>query len=140
MARVLAFLIIVVCCLAQRGDAALEPLRIKALICERGGVGDRDVCGKRTAKQAFEPARIRLEVYFAPHPDNRSIRYGLLCAGEDDPRAESGPYDVLPTDFLLFVEHPNIAAGDCFGVAVLGRANEPPIWAKDGPLRILSRE
>jgi hypothetical protein len=139
--RIVALGALLLIALAQKGDGhALDPLRIKAMLCEKEG---RDYCGKRTAKVLFEPARVRLEVLFAPHPDNREIIYGLRCEGEDEPRAISGPYDVLPTDFLLIVEHRGIGEGVCFGVAQLARVHGETIErinAQDGPLRILRRD
>jgi hypothetical protein len=138
MIRPLVLLVAVFMLAAQKGDAGLDPLRIKIMICEKEG---RDYCGKRTAKVAFEPARVRLEVLFAPHPDNREIIYGLRCEGEEEPRAVSGPYDILPTDFLLMVEHRDIGAGICFGVAQLARVKDGQVTrlnAQDGPVRVLA--
>jgi hypothetical protein len=141
MARAVALGAILLIAICQRGDGhALDPLRIRAMLCEKSG---NDYCGKRTAKVLFEPARVRLEVLFAPHPDNKEIIYGLRCEGEEEPRAISGPYEVLPTDFLLLVEHRDIGAGTCFGVAQLARVHGEAVErinAQDGPLRILPRD
>ena len=140
MWRGAALIVAVLFLAAQKGDG---PLHVKAFYCEKA---NNDYCGKRS-HSGFEPARIRLEVYITPHPANREIIYGLRCAGEDAPRAVSGPYDLDPRQAFLFVEHPWIEAGQCYGVAQLVRV----IHAKDGdtiqrfndqsdPVLILSRD
>lgn len=117
----------------QKGDA---PVHIKAFVCFKEG---RDYCGKR-ARSGFEPARIRLEAYLKQIPDMTDMQYGLVCAGEDEPRAAS----VVDLSFgpapVYFVEHPDIGAGTCYGVAVLYRRNEKPISARSDPVLILGRD
>jgi hypothetical protein len=132
IARGVLLLVAIVGCLAQVGDAALDPLRITIRVCQKK---DRDVCGERT-RIGYSPARIRLEVYFAPNPQNRSILYGLQCAGEEEPRALSGPYDLDPRNAFLTVEHPGIDPGECYGVAALQRSSGEILRALDGPVLI----
>jgi hypothetical protein len=126
----------VLACVAQRADSQMPDLRVRIQLCQKEG---RDVCGKRTAKVTFAPARVRIEVYSAYHPDNRQIVYGISCAGEEEPRTES---EASPVAAMHFNETPNFEAGECYGVAALVRVKdgvESILRAKDGPLTILSR-
>jgi hypothetical protein len=131
-------LLFVVSCLAQVGDAALPPLTVRAMICEPVG---RDVCGKRTAKATYAPARIRVEVAFAQHPDNRWIDYGVICLGEDEPRSVSGTEMNGRTDGpLLANEFRDLGDGECYGFAAITRKDGAQVVAKAGPLQILPRD
>lgn len=135
MTRGLWLVIAVLVCTAQKGDA--PPVRIKAFVCEASG---RDLCGKRV-RSGFEPARIRLEAYMTAMPGATDMQYGLLCDGEDEPRARSivdlsGP-NVGP---MYFVEHRGVEAGICYGVAVVYRRDGKPITARSEPVLILSRD
>jgi hypothetical protein len=135
-ARILLLLFAVLLCLCQRADSQLPDLRVRIQLCQPSG---RDVCGKRTAKVTFAPARVRIEVYSAYHADNRAVIYGITCAGEEEPRTES---EASPVAAMHFNETPNFEEGECYGVAALVRVKEgvtTVIRAKDGPLQILSR-
>jgi hypothetical protein len=126
----------VLACVAQRADSQAPELRVRVQLCQQQG---RDVCGKRTAKVTFAPARVRIEVYAAHHPDNRQIHYGISCEGEEEPRTES---EASPVAAMHFNETPNVEAGECYGVAALVRVRdgmETILRAKDGPVQILSR-
>ena len=125
---------VVLACVAQRADSQMPDLRVRVQLCQQEG---RDVCGKRTAKVTFAPARVRIEVYTAQHPDNRQLEYALVCAGEDEPRASSL---AAPVSAMHFVEHRDIGEGECYASAALVRIKEgvtTVIRAKDGPLTIL---
>jgi hypothetical protein len=135
-ARILLLLFAVLLCLCQRADSQMPDLRVRIQLCQPSG---RDVCGKRTAKVTFAPARVRIEVYSAYHPDNRQLEYALMCAGEDAPRAESL---AAPVSALHFVEHREIGEGECYGIAALVRVKDGEqtvLRATDGPVQILSR-
>ena len=135
-ARVVLLIACVLASSAQLGDAQMPALRVRAQLCQPSG---RDVCGKRTAKIVFAPARVRIEVYTAQHPDNRRLDYVLLCEGEDLPRAESA---AAPVAAMHFVEHRDIGEGTCYGVAALVRVKDgvtTVIREKDGPLQIVPR-
>jgi hypothetical protein len=135
-ARILLFLLSVLLCLCQRADSQLPDLRVRIQLCQPSG---RDVCGKRTAKVTFAPARVRIEVYSAYHPDNRAVIYGISCAGEEEPRTES---EAAPVAAMHFNETPNFEAGECYASAALVRVKngvETILRAKDGPIQILSR-
>jgi hypothetical protein len=135
-ARIILLVLIVLACVAQRADSQMPDLRVRIQLCQPSG---RDVCGKRTAKVTFAPARVRIEVYSAYHPDNRQIVYGISCAGEEEPRTES---EASPVAAMHFNETPNFEEGTCYGVAALVRVKdgvESILRAKDGPLTILSR-
>jgi hypothetical protein len=135
-ARIILLLLIVLACVAQRADSQMPDLRVRVQLCQPSG---RDVCGKRTAKVTFAPARVRIEVYSAYHPDNRTVVYGITCAGEEEPRTES---EASPVAAMHFNETPNFEAGECYGVAALVRVKdgvETILRAKDGPIQILSR-
>jgi hypothetical protein len=126
----------VLACVAQRADSQLPDLRVRIQLCQPSG---RDVCGKRTAKVTFAPARVRIEVYSAYHPDNRAVIYGISCAGEEEPRTES---EAAPVAAMHFNETPNFEAGECYASAALVRVKngvETILRAKDGPIQILSR-
>jgi hypothetical protein len=127
----------VLACVVQRADSTQMPdLRVRIQLCQPQG---RDVCGKRTAKVTFAPARVRIEVYSAYHPDNRQIVYGITCAGEEEPRTES---EASPVAAMHFNETPHVEEGECYGVAALVRVKdgvETILRAKDGPVTILSR-
>lgn len=130
-------LLLIVSCLAQWGDAAMPPLTVRAMVCEKVG---RDVCGKRTAKVTRAPARIRVEVTFAQHPGNRWIEYGILCAGEDEPRGSSATDMNGTTDGpLLAREFVDLGEGECYGVAAITRKDGESVFAKSGSLQILPR-
>jgi hypothetical protein len=130
--RITLLLLAMLFCMAQSGDA---PLHIKAFYCEKSGA---DYCGKRL-RSGFEPARIRLEVYLSQHSDNRAIGYGLECDGWIV--AESrGDLDGHGDPPLLFVEHREISAGHCIGVARLARRDGTVITARSEPVVILSRD
>ena len=134
--RALWLTLAVLACVAQRADSQMPALRVRAQLCQPSG---RDVCGKRTAKIVFAPARVRIEVYTAQHPDNRRLDYVLLCEGEDLPRAESA---AAPVAAMHFVEHRDIGEGTCYGVAALVRVKDgvtTVIREQDGPLQILPR-
>lgn len=124
MTRALALIVAVLMLAMQKGDA---PVRIKAFVCFKEG---RDYCATR-AQSGFEPARIRLEAYLKQIPDITDMQYGLVCAGEDEPRARSVVDLSLGPAPVYTVEHPDIAAGRCLGVAVLykrdGTTNQRPI-------------
>lgn len=118
----------------QKGDG---PLHIKAFYCEKQ---NNDYCGKRS-RSGFEPARIRLEAYISQIPDVTDMQYGIVCAGEDEPRAVSvvdlsGP-GIGP---MYFVEHKDIEAGTCYGVAVVYFRDGKTISARSDPVLILGRE
>jgi hypothetical protein len=134
LTRALALIVAVFMLAAQKGDG--PPVRIKAFVCFKEG---RDYCGKR-ARSGFEPARIRLEAYLKQIPDVTDMQYGLVCAGEDAPRAYSVVDLARGTAPAYAVEHPDIGAGTCYGVAVLYRRNEKPISARSDPVLILSRD
>jgi hypothetical protein len=136
-ARLGLLLFSVLFCSIQAGDGSQMPdLRVRIQLCQPQG---RDVCGKRTAKVTFAPARVRIEVYTAQHPDNRAVIYGITCAGEEEPRTES---EASPVAAMHFNETPDFEAGECYGVAALVRVKdgvETILRAKDGPVTILSR-
>jgi hypothetical protein len=135
-ARILLLLFAVLLCLCQRADSQLPDLRVRIQLCQKEG---RDVCGKRTAKVTFAPARVRIEVYSAYHPDNRAVVYGISCAGEEEPRTES---EASPVSAMHFNETPHVEAGECYGVAALVRVKEgvtTVLRAREGPVTILSR-
>jgi hypothetical protein len=117
--------------LGQKGDSGV---RIKAFVCEKDG---RDYCGKRH-RQGFEPSRIRLEAYLRHDVGATDMQYGIVCAGEDEPRARSIVDLTLGPSPVYAVEHPDIAAGECWGVAVVYRRNQEPLVAKSEPIRILA--
>ena len=96
-------------CTAQAGDG--PPLRIKAFVCEKSG---SDWCGKRS-QQGFEPARIRLEAYLRSDSGAVDLQYGVVCAGEQEPRAVSVVDLTLGPAPLYAVEHRDMAAGECWG-------------------------
>jgi hypothetical protein len=126
----------VLACVVQRADSQAPDLRVRIQLCQQSG---RDVCGKRTAKVTFAPARVRIEVYSAYHPDNRAVIYGISCAGEEEPRTES---EASPVAAMHFNETPHVEEGECYGVAALVRIKngvETILRAKDGPVTILSR-
>jgi hypothetical protein len=126
----------VLACVVQRADSQAPDLRVRIQLCQQSG---RDVCGKRTAKATFAPARVRIEVYAAYHPDNRAVIYGISCAGEEEPRTES---EASPVAAMHFNETPHVEEGECYGVAALVRVKdgvETILRAKDGPVTILSR-
>jgi hypothetical protein len=126
----------VLACVAQRADSQMPDLRVRIQLCQPSG---RDVCGKRTAKVTFAPARVRIEVYASAHPDNRAVIYGISCVGEEEPRTES---EASPVAAMHFNETPNFEEGECYGVAALVRVKEgvtTVIRAREGPVTILSR-
>jgi hypothetical protein len=134
--RIALLLVAVLACVAQRADSQMPDLRVRIQLCQKEG---RDVCGKRTAKVTFAPARVRIEVYSAYHPDNRQVEYFLHCVGEDEPRASSL---AAPVSALHFAEHRDIGEGECYGVAALVRVKEgvtTVMRAREGPVTILSR-
>jgi hypothetical protein len=140
MRRIALLLLCVVTLMAQKADG---PLHVKAFVC---APANRDLCGKRS-RSGFEPARIRLEVYISPHPENRQVIYGLRCTGDDEPRAVSGPYDLDPRQAFLFVEHPDVGSGQCYGVAQLARVAHTDtgdtitrLNAESAPILILGRD
>jgi hypothetical protein len=137
LVRALGLTLAVLACVAQRADSMQMPdLRVRIQLCQQSG---RDVCGKRTAKVTFAPARVRIEVYSAYHPDNRQVEYFLHCVGEDEPRASSL---AAPVSALHFAEHRDIGEGECYGVAALVRVKEgvtTVMRAREGPVTILSR-
>lgn len=136
MRRACALIVAVLACSVQAGDADLPAVSVRAMLCEPEG---RDPCGKRRAKVLQEPSRIRVEVYLAQHPQNRDVIYGIACAGEQEPRAVSGPYSLEVTPPLMFAEYGRQLAGECYGFAILVRRDGDTLRARDGPLRILAR-
>ena len=130
MKRGAALILAVLLLAAQKGDA---PLRVKAFLCFKEG---RNYCASRS-QIGYEPARVRIEVYLPQNRENRAVGYGLLCdnfivaesrgelAGDSDPP-------------MLFVEHPDISAGDCYGVAKLARADGTVHEARSERIRIMA--
>jgi hypothetical protein len=93
-------------------DKVLPPVRVTAGICEK--VGKK--CARMRAAHAFAPARVRVDVYLAPHPDNVGLSYGLVCDGL--PVQESGASPVPP---MIFQEYRDVGKGECVAVATLQR-------------------
>lgn len=120
--------------MAQKGDG--DPVKVKAFVCQPE---NRDPCGRRS-QHGFEPARIRLEAYLRSDAHAVDMQYGLVCAGEDEPRARSVVDLSLSPSPVYTVEHRDIGAGDCYGSAILYRRDGSTISARSEMVRILSRE